>query len=159
MSMSVSPRLTEILVENAITTGYRLTYLGNHFIGPVYKWTEKELDIRRPQFAVLFCLAHLGTLSARDVCELSGIPANSISRAVSSLLERKLVLRTDHGSDKRRGVLKLTTAGRKLYEHIIPMFGEREAQMLQPLSPQEQQQLSTLLAKIVLREDDWSMRF
>ena len=157
--MSVSPKLSHILAHNAITTGYRLTYLGNHLIGPVYRWTEKELDIRRPQFAVLFCLAHEKELSARDVCELSGIPANSISRAVSSLITRKLVSRSDHHSDKRRDVLKLTAAGRKLYALIIPRFQERERQLLSALTDAEQRQFQALLAKAVIRDDDWAMPY
>ena len=155
--MSVSPHLRQILVENVITAGYRMTYLGNHFIGPVYRWTEKELDIRRPQFAVLFCLAQLENVSARDVCELSGIPANSISRAISSLIARKLVIRTDHPADKRRDVLRLSAAGRKLYELIIPRFQQREGAMLAVLSERERQQLLTLLGNLVTRNDGWAV--
>lgn len=154
--MSVSPHLSQILVENVITAGYRVTYLGNHFIGPVYRWTEKELDIRRPQFAVMFCLAQLQDVSARDVCELSGIPANSISRAISSLIARKLVHRNDHPADKRRDVLRLSAAGRKLYELIIPRFQLREEAMLAVLSERERQLLLMLLGKLVTRDDGWA---
>ena len=134
-----------------------MTYLANHFIGQVYRWTEKELDVRRPQFAVLFCLAQLEDVSARDVCKLSGIPANSISRAISPLIASKLVTRTDHHSDKRRDVLRLSASGRKLFELIIPRFRQREDAMLGLLSERERRQLLTLLGKLVTRGDDWAV--
>lgn len=148
-----------ILEDNKITTAYRLTYLGNQYIGPVYRWVEKEFGIRRPHFATLFCLAHLGPLSARDVCELSGIPKNNISRAVADLAKRKCVRKSQHASDGRREVLQLTAEGKKLYNKILPRFQQRERSLLAPLTADEVVLLNGLLKKLVLRDDGWREEF
>ena len=154
-----SSAIYSILEDNKISTAYRITYLGNQYIGPVYRWAEKEFGIRRPHFATLFCLAHLGPLSARDVCELSGIPKNNISRAVSDLERLKRIRRSQHASDGRREVLRLTVAGKKLYEQILPRFQQRERSMLAPLSSEEVMLLDNLLKKLVLRADGWREEF
>ena len=117
---------------------------------------EKELDIIGPDFATMFCIAHLPTVTARDVTRLTGIPKNSISRAVAKLAQRRL-LRPDLQSAKgRQIVLTLTPAGHKLYATILGHFQARESRMLLVLSAPEQRTLDKLLAKMVLRDDGWS---
>jgi MarR family transcriptional regulator, temperature-dependent positive regulator of motility len=148
--------LSEIFRRNEIPYGYRIGYLFNFFTGPIYKEVERELDIIRPDFATMFCAAHLRSITARDVTLLTGIPKNSVSRAVAKLSKRKLLKRTGDGEDGRRVILTLTAAGQALYEDVLARFREREARMVAVLSPAERRQLDALLAKLVLREDDWA---
>ena len=148
-----------ILSGNAIHTAYRMAYLGNHFIGPVYKVTDKAYGIRRPHFAILFALAALGEISARDVCEITGFPRNTISRAVADLESRGYLKRSDHADDARMATLAITGDGRRVHDAILPMFKQREAGMLAVLTTQECAALSKLLAKLVLREDGWAQQY
>lgn len=148
--------LKRILQRNEIAYGYRIGYLFNHFSGPVYAWTGADLGIQRPEFATLFCISHLKTPTATDVVELTGIPKNSVSRAVSRLLARKLIRRTTDRNDGRRSFLAMTAAGRRLYEQILPRFRERQQRMISVLDPSERAELNRLLNKLVEREDDWA---
>jgi MarR family transcriptional regulator, temperature-dependent positive regulator of motility len=153
---SARPQLSDIFRQNEIMFGYRIGYLSNYFSGPVYSVVEAEFGMRRPKFATLFCLAHLGTLAARDIGVLSGIPKNSLSRAVNELLREGRIKRAVDDADSRRGLLSLTREGRRIYEQILPMFLKRQAQMMAPLTPAERTQFDRLLAKLVLRDDGFN---
>lgn len=148
--------LKRILARNEIAFGYRVGYLFNHFSGPVYKWSTAELGIQRPDFATLFCIAHLDETTASDVVELTGIPKNSVSRAVNRLLQAGLVRRTVDDADARRGLLTMTARGAKVYGQVLPRFHDRQERMLAPLSAAERSQLDRLLDKLVERDDDWA---
>jgi MarR family transcriptional regulator, temperature-dependent positive regulator of motility len=147
--------LKRILKNNEIAFGYRIGYLFNQFSGPVYQWTTAELGLQRPEFAVLFCIAHLPETTASDVAQLTGIPKNSVSRAVSKLIDLDLIARTPDANDARRALLHLTTVGKKRYEQILPKFKERQQRMISVLTAAERVEFNRLLNKLVERGDDW----
>lgn len=148
--------LKRILQDNEIAFGYRIGYLFNHFSVSVYRWTTAEYRIQRPQFATLFCAARLGRASATDVVTLTGIPRNSVSRAVADLIENGMLKRADDINDGRRAILSLTPKGRKVFESILPRFQDRQERMLAVLSGAERRELDRLLNKLVERDDDWA---
>ena len=148
--------LSAIFRRNEIPFGYRIGYLFNFFTGPVYKSVERDLGIIRPDFATMFCIAHLPIVTARDVSLLTGVPKNSVSRAVSKLVRRRMIKRTNDDADARRVILTLTPAGRTLYDSILRQFQDRETRMVKVLSAAEQRTLDHLLAKLVLRDDGWA---
>lgn len=148
--------IKQILSRNEIAFGYRIGYLFNHFAGPVYKWTAAELGLHRPDFATLFCAAHLGAVTATDVVTFTGIPKNSLSRAVSKLVAAGLLKSRADANDGRRSILTLTAAGRRAYERVLPRFRERQDRMMSVLSAAEQAEFDRLLDKLVERNDDWA---
>jgi DNA-binding MarR family transcriptional regulator len=107
-----------------------------------------EHGIQRPEFATLFCTAHLAGATASDVVALTGIPKNSISRAVARLAGDGLIEREQHEDD-----------GRKAYDALLPQFMARQERMLAVLSPAELKEFDRLLDKLVERDDDWATDF
>jgi MarR family transcriptional regulator, temperature-dependent positive regulator of motility len=145
-----------ILETSPIPFAYRISYLANFFTGSVYRQVQSQHGVARSEFVLVFCLRLLGELSAQQVCEITGRPKNSVSRAVNAMLERGYVARDTDPADARRGLLKLTRRGRELFDAAIPLFHEREAAMLAPLNARERETLDRLLAKLVLRDDPWA---
>lgn len=145
-----------ILTENVITAGFRLNYLANFFVEPVYAEIGRRSGLARSEFVVLFCLHHLGTLTAQEVVAITGRPKNSISQAVTKLSQRELIEKQADEADARRSPLVLTPAGHALYEELIGLFQDRQAQMLSVLSKREQDLFDKLLGKLVLRDDNWT---
>ncbi len=144
-----------ILTRSEITVGYRLSYLANFFVGPLYSEISRRTGLARSEFVVLFCLRHLGILMAQDICEITGRPKNSISQAVTKLVRQGLIEKQVDQADGRRAPLKITPAGEALYTEIIPMFQQREQAMLSVLTERERGQFERLLGKLVLRADHW----
>jgi DNA-binding MarR family transcriptional regulator len=152
-------KLQAVLRSNEITFGYRIGYLSNVFSGPVYTVAERDFGIQRPMFATLFCIAHLDDLTATDVCAMTGIGKKTISRAVSALESRRFLKRRRHPADNRSSLLRITAAGRRTYESILPMLQARQKAMIGTLDREEQRQLRALLDKLIARDDDWSASY
>lgn len=145
-----------ILDQTCIRIGYRISFLANFFSGPIYRELEASDDLTRPDFIVMFCLAHCGSLTAQDISNMTGRPKNSLSRAVHKLVARGLITRVAARHDPRQAQLDLAEAGRVALERILPRFTQRETEMLRPLTPEEQQEFDRLLGKLVHRDDDWT---
>lgn len=145
-----------MLQSNLLNLGYRIGYVSNVFSGPVYKELEKAFGIRRPKFATLFSLAHLKRATASDICTLTGISKNTISRAVNELLREGRVRSSTDKVDNRRAILALTAEGRALFEKLVPLFVERQSKMVSVLSPDERATFEELLTKLMVRNDGWN---
>jgi MarR family transcriptional regulator, temperature-dependent positive regulator of motility len=133
-----------------------VSYLANFFSGPIYRELEAAEELTRPDFIVMFCLAHCGSLTAQDISNMTGRPKNSLSRAVHKLVARGFISRVAAKNDPRQAQLDLSAAGRDVLERIMPRFTLREAEMLSPLTSDEQQEFDRLLGKLVHRQDDWA---
>jgi DNA-binding MarR family transcriptional regulator len=145
-----------MLRDRTIPFAYRISFLANFFTGSVYGQVKARHGVVRSEFVVVYCLRLAGELSAQQICEITGRPKNSVSRAVNAMLDRGYIARDPDPTDARRGLLKLTRRGRELFDAAIPLFREREAAMLAPLTARESETLDRLLAKLVLRDDAWA---
>jgi DNA-binding MarR family transcriptional regulator len=148
-------KLRTLLTSDELPLGYRVGYLSNVFSGPVYADAERRFGIQRPLFATLYCTAHLDDLTATDVCTMSGISKKTISRAVTALEKKNLIRRRPNPTDSRSALLRITPAGRRTYQSILPMLQARQQAMLSPLTEPERRSLRALLDKLIDREDGW----
>lgn len=105
------------------------------------------LDI--PEWRVIATLGYRDKPStAQSVSESTHTHKSTISRAVTSLIARGIVERLENAEDRREFGLRLTRAGRKLYQSLIPRLLRREAEILECLTETERQQFDRLLGKI-----------
>lgn len=145
----------KMLTDTPLVHAWRVSFLANFFTGPIYRDLDERFGLSRPQFVILFCLSQKPGLAAKDVCLLTGLPKNSISRAVSELMARGLIERETRDSDKRSKTLVLTPAGRSLLEAGIPLLAARQEAMRAALSAEERRQFDRLIAKMILAMPDW----
>jgi DNA-binding MarR family transcriptional regulator len=114
-----------------------------------------ELRYRR-QFGVSLwewrTIALLGAsaeaLSLGHLARSAGIDKSQMSRVVSGLAKRRLVLREAHPGDGRGVHLTLTKSGRKLYDGLIRAAAERDNAFRNCLSPAEKNVFERVLAKL-----------
>ena len=152
----MNPNQKRLLAANIITNSYRISYLANFLQGPVYDEIAAQSNMARSEFVIVFCLKHLGELSAQDICDCTGRPKNSVSQAVTKLVKANRILRQPDPNDARRATLTLTALGQSLYDQLIPLFVSRERAMFSVLSKSELKQLDGLLQKLTLRTDGWA---
>ncbi|MCR9121235.1 MAG: MarR family winged helix-turn-helix transcriptional regulator [Phyllobacteriaceae bacterium] len=146
ITMLNSPPLAEV---------WQVNFLANFFVGAVYREMAERFDVSRPEFVILYCLSQRPGLVARDVCLATGLPKNSISRAVAQLLDKGLIERMTDASDKRAKPLVMTGAGKESLAQVMPLMTERQASMRAALSPDEQAQFDHLLGKLIEAMPDW----
>jgi DNA-binding MarR family transcriptional regulator len=87
-------------------------------------------------------------LSLNHLAHAAGIHKSQMSRVVSGLAKRRIVLREDHPHDGRGVRLALSRAGRKLYEGLIHAAEERDQVFNKCLSGSERQVLDRVLGKL-----------
>jgi DNA-binding MarR family transcriptional regulator len=87
-------------------------------------------------------------LSLNHLAHAAGIHKSQMSRVVSGLTRRKLVLRAADAEDARGVRLTLSKSGRKLYEGLIGAAAERDAAFRNCLSSRERQIFDQALAKL-----------
>jgi DNA-binding MarR family transcriptional regulator len=87
-------------------------------------------------------------LSLNHLAHAAGIHKSQMSRVVSGLAKRKLVLRDTNSEDGRGVHLTLTKAGRKLYEGLIEAAAERDAAFRRCLTPAEKVVFEKALSKL-----------
>jgi DNA-binding MarR family transcriptional regulator len=119
-------------VSNALSVEYQQRY---------------GLDI--PEWRVLATLGFRNdACSAQYIAHCTRTHKSTISRAVTSLMQRKLVERVENADDRREFRLQMTAKGKTLYEELIPQLLRREQEILSCLSAQERKDFAALLSKI-----------
>ena len=105
------------------------------------------LDI--PEWRVLATLGFRDhACSAQYIAHCTRTHKSTISRAVTSLMQRQIIERVENADDRREFRLRLTRKGTELYEELIPRLLRREQEILSCLSAQERKNLALLLGKI-----------
>ncbi|MEP1535086.1 MAG: MarR family winged helix-turn-helix transcriptional regulator [Paracoccaceae bacterium] len=148
-------KLIDILDATPFPIGYRIAFLTNFWREPELRKMERETGLIRPELTVLMCLSFQRNLYARDICEVTEQPSNTVSRAVSSLEQKACLTRQKDTVDTRRQVLNITPQGQKLHDQIMGNFATSEAKMLSTLNTQEQETLLALLDKLARNVTDW----
>ncbi len=107
-----------------------------------------RFKLTRDQWRVIAQLAAGRELKATELGERTSLPKMQISRALAGLEQGGLVTRATDADDRRNLLVRLTAAGRALYRKIEPIVLEREAFLLEALSPEERDALTHALTRI-----------
>ena len=105
------------------------------------------LDI--PEWRVLATLGFRNdACSAQYISHCTRTHKSTISRAVTALMDRRLVERVENEDDRREFRLRLTRKGKTLYEALIPRLLRKEQEILSCLTAKERKDFADLLGKI-----------
>lgn len=105
------------------------------------------LDI--PEWRVLATLGfRRDACSAQYVAHCTRTHKSTISRAVTTLLERRLIERVENAEDRREFRLRLSRKGKTLYEELIPRLQRKEREIMSCLSDQERRTFDSLIGRI-----------
>jgi DNA-binding MarR family transcriptional regulator len=122
-------------VANLISRGAELRYR-REFGVSLWEWrTVALLGAAEPQ-------------SLGDLARAAGIDKSQMSRVVSGLAKRKLVVRDANDADGRGVHLRLSTSGRKLYQGLIGAAAQRDAVFRRCLTANESQVFEKALTKL-----------
>ena len=149
----------EILERTRIRFGYRIAVLTNWYKAYPYRMFDREYQLAESEAAALYCLGQTAGLNATDICEITGRPKNSISRAISLLIEKQLVTRRTDVRDKRRKLLDLTDRGFEAFKRSEEWFVSTERAMLSALTKEEVSTLDILLRKMIYHTPTWVNSF
>jgi DNA-binding MarR family transcriptional regulator len=87
-------------------------------------------------------------LSLGHLAHAAGIDKSQMSRVVSGLARRRLVLREAHPGDGRGVRLQLSKTGQRIYQGLIRAAGQRDAAFRNCLTKAERQTFDQVLTKL-----------
>lgn len=114
---------------------YRLSRLHAASGAPVVRLCEGRYGISRREWRIVALLAAHGALSPSALAERGDLDRARTSRAIGSLVTKKLVQRVPQPGDARRAVVALSDAGRALYDDLFPQVAEINRRVLAVLEP------------------------
>ncbi|MFL6617447.1 MAG: MarR family winged helix-turn-helix transcriptional regulator [Povalibacter sp.] len=130
---------------------YRLSVLSNTVSMSLARAYAREFNLSIPEWRVIAVLARYPNLSAVEVAERTAMDKVAVSRAVQTLLRSKRLARSYDVQDRRRSVLRLSSAGRSVYTRIAPLALAYEQMLLASLTSTEQRALERLMSTLLKR--------
>jgi MarR family transcriptional regulator, lower aerobic nicotinate degradation pathway regulator len=107
------------------------------------------VDARGYHYRVLATLDQFGPASQAALGRRSGIHLSDLVAAINELADRELVQRAPDPADRRRNIITITSAGRRQLRRLDKQVTQIQDDLLAPLSPDERDQLTRLLTRIL----------
>lgn len=127
---------------------YRLSVLATEVSQTLARAYGKRFGISIPEWRVLATLGQFGMMTARDIGSHSRMHKTTVSRAVSALEKRRLVIRRANRADLREAFLTLTDQGAAIYLDIVPMAKSFSESLCLGLSEADRAALDQLLDRL-----------
>jgi DNA-binding MarR family transcriptional regulator len=128
---------------------FRLNRLAAEVSAALSSEYQERYGLDIPEWRVLATLGFRNdACSAQYISHCTRTHKSTISRAVTALMDRKLVERVENEDDRREFRLRLTRKGKMLYEALIPRLLRKEQEILSCLSARERKDFADLLGKI-----------
>lgn len=135
-----------------------LLYRINRLLGVagslVIRLCEGRFGITRREWRVLALLAQDEGLLSSQLAERAQLDRARTSKAITSLVGKKLLRRDIRPGDRRQALLALTGTGRALYEALFPLVVEINHDLLAVLPAGEVSRLDQNLDALQRRADD-----
>jgi DNA-binding MarR family transcriptional regulator len=105
--------------------------------------------VRRHHFSVLTALDEDGPASQAALGRRLSIDRSDMVAVINDLEHDGLVARDRDKADRRRNVIRVTAAGRRVRKRLDARIEEAQAALLEPLSASEKRVLKQLLTRVV----------
>ena len=106
------------------------------------------LALTQVEFTVLLLVTHNVELVQSQLCRVIGVSPPNMTNVLARLLTRGLLARSRSGSDGRKLVLRLTSAGEGLAKQAQAVAAHMEDDVLRRLTAIERDTLFALLRKV-----------
>ena len=128
---------------------YRLSLLSNAVSGAIAAVYGDKFAISMPEWRIMMILAEYPDISADEVCRRTKIEKSVVSRAVARLLSRHLINRDVDEKDRRRSILRLSETGLSVYDEVMPIARDYEAELLADLTAEELETFNKMIDRLM----------
>jgi DNA-binding MarR family transcriptional regulator len=127
---------------------YRLAVTYNLVSRAFANQCRETTGLSIPEWRVLAVLGLQTSLTSQDVVQRTAMDKAKVSRAVSSLVDKGLVLRDGDPYDHRLNRLSMTPAGEEVYRAVVPMARSLEKRLTDQLSDDDMTLFNTMLDRL-----------
>ena len=118
---------------------------------------ERELELKlkphrlnHSEFLTLMILYSRpdGSSTPGELCEFATQGATNMTRIANALIKRALITRSSSKEDRRRVLIRITPAGRRLVQKVLPPMFPQVGAMFSGFSATDKRQFDRLLRKL-----------
>jgi len=120
---------------------------------PVIRLCEGRYGITRREWRVLALLGREDNLLSSQLAQRAQLDRARTSKAITSLVAKRLVRREPRPGDRRQAALTLTDEGRSLFRSLFPQVLRIHHDLLDVLDPQETALLDGMLERLQAQAD------
>tara|TARA_R110002051_G_scaffold1643_2_gene9271 strand:+ start:617 stop:1084 length:468 start_codon:yes stop_codon:yes gene_type:complete len=144
--MPESSRIPQLRLREFLP--YRLSVLSNTISRRIAELYDREFGLTIWQWRVMAVTGDTPGISATEIGQRTAMDKVAVSRAIAGLIEVGYLERKSSEEDARRSMLFLTSAGKSVYDDIVPMAISEEQALESVLTPEERRELTRLMEKL-----------
>ena len=119
---------------------------------PAIRLCEGSFGVSRNEWAVIAALAEDGPMSPSELAQRRWpSEPGGISKIVSNLTTKKLIVRVQSSDDKRHATVRVSAAGARLYAALFPQLAEINRRIMSVLDESEALLLEEFLRRLTAR--------
>jgi len=139
----------ELILEDFFP--YRLAILSHTVSSLIARVYDKRFGLTIPEWRVIAILGRFPGLSAVEVAERTMLDKVAVSRAVTKLIKAGRIDREFADADRRRSILTLSEAGRRVHDEVAPLALAMEEDLLHGLDDNQIETLNTAIERLLGR--------
>ncbi|MFD5914373.1 MarR family winged helix-turn-helix transcriptional regulator [Streptomyces sviceus] len=120
-----------------------------HVMGTRLERALRSLDLTAAQHNALQHVGWTPGTSAAEIARRTGLTPQSMGAAVNALVDRGLLVRREHPSNRRTVQLTITDSGAKLADRARELVERLDTEALAVLAPAEQAAIHSLLLRVL----------
>ena len=127
---------------------FRLSVTSNMVSETIASTDQALFALTIPEWRLIAVIAENAGTTQQQVGRRTGMDKVTVSRAALALVERGLIERRPHASDRRSQLLHLTTSGHDLYAAVAPKALELERRIFADFDPKEVAAFGAMLLRV-----------
>ncbi|WP_426955943.1 MarR family winged helix-turn-helix transcriptional regulator [Muricoccus radiodurans] len=128
---------------------YRVHRLANALSRGAARRYREAFGVSLMEWRTLALLGDFAPMALKELSLHSGLDKSQVSRVISTLVARGLVLRSTGRDDGREVTLRLSAAGRRTFEGLMDAARTRDDAFLGVLTAEERDALDGILSKLL----------
>jgi DNA-binding MarR family transcriptional regulator len=140
--------MTDVSLRLDAFIPYLLSVTSNVVSDAVASTYQALFGLTIPEWRLIAVIAEDEGITQQQVGRRTRMDKVTVSRATIALVDRGLVERKPHASDRRSQSLHLTKAGHDLYDQVAPKALELEQRIFASFDPKEVAAFSAMLTRI-----------
>ncbi|KFG01859.1 hypothetical protein IQ62_05215 [Streptomyces scabiei] len=120
-----------------------------HVMGTRLERALRSLDLTAAQHNTLQHVVWAPGISAAEIARRTGFTPQSMGAAVNALVDRGLLVRREHPSNRRTVQLAITDSGANLAERALDVVERLDMEALAVLAPAERDVIRSLLLRML----------
>lgn len=111
--------------------------------------TIQQYDLTPAQLSTLFRLRGQGALRVSDIAARLGLSSGTTSHLVERLVQRELVVRTEHSLDRRGREISLSPTGQEFLEAFDAELNDSLGRLVSQVPPDVLERLTDVLREVL----------